>query len=99
MAPTNQYLIYGSESTTLICSYADSNITPDPVATVERDDELVSGNTITQANLDDEGEYECDIFLPGHQASIGVLFTVRVIGELILSLRLSLSLSLPCFLN
>ena len=95
MAPSNQYILYGSNAT-LNCSYADNGVVAVP--TVERDDVIVVGKQITGANLADEGEYECDIFLPQHQASTGVPFTVHVIGELpppSLSLSLFLLLFFP----
>ena len=82
MAPPNQIVIYG-RTDTLNCSYADASV--NPVATVERNEELLVNNEIISANLDDEGEYECDIFLPEHSASIGIPFTVDVIGKLCLS--------------
>ena len=79
IAPRNQIVIYG-RTDTLNCSYADASV--NPVATVERDEGLVENNEIISATLDDEGDYECDIFLPQHSASIGIPFTVHVIGKL-----------------
>ena len=91
MVPSNQYIVYGND-TTLNCSYNDPSI--GARATVERNDEVVS-NRITGANLDDEGEYVCDIFISNPRASIQRSFTVHVIGKLhARSLSLSLSLSL-----
>ena len=96
MAPPNQIVIYG-RTDTLNCSYADASV--NPVATVERNEELVVNNEIISANLDDEGDYECDIFLPEHSASIGIPFTVRVIGKLSLSLSPLFLLFLMTFFN
>ena len=91
MTPRNQFVIYGTTDT-LNCSYADASV--NPVATVERDEGLVENNEIVSATLDDEGEYECDIFLPQHSASIGIPFIVHVIGKLSLS-PLSSSILFP----
>ena len=97
MAPENQFVIYG-KTDTLNCSYADASV--NPVATVERNEELVVNNEIISATLDDEGDYECDIFLPQHSASIGTPFIVHVIGKLSFSpLSPHRSFSLMTFFN
>ena len=87
MVPSNQYIVYGND-TTLSCSYNDPSV--GVRATVERNDDVVS-NRITGANLDDEGEYVCDIFISNPRASIQRSFTVHVIGKLHVARSLSLS--------
>jgi hypothetical protein len=86
MVPEIQTVIYG-RTDTLNCSYADNSV--NPVTTVEKNEELVVDNEITSATLDDEGEYECDIFLPEYGASIGIPFIVNVIGNYKLAFSLS----------
>ena len=77
MVPENQYIIHGRNSI-LNCSYDLPGV--HSIITVEKEGAIV-GKLITNANLDDEGEYVCDIYLSDHQASIEVPFTVHVIGN------------------
>ena len=77
-APENQYVIHGRDST-LTCSYDLPGVSNFP--TVEKDGATVDNGRITNANLDDEGDYVCDIYLPVREAAIEVPFTVHVIGN------------------
>ena len=81
IAPPNQYVVLG-QNTTLQCVFTDPNtLYGISFASIKRNSQAIG--QITNASLEDEGVYQCDVTLFSHSASALIDFTLHIFSKCI----------------